>query len=174
MKFISIILLCSFLVFSFVGCTYTPEVSQAESDASDESDIEYIRPERNEIIEKYTFLKSKYSVTAKSESQSIKYTYDYYFVDGVVGGMRQKVSFPDPESARNYYTGIVDDCPEATINASTVTYFVGDNAYCYGYSLDKLKFQLEKVGYEYTVNFIEEDFLEKFEASKAKTVTPQP
>ncbi len=173
MKFISIILLAFAACFLF-GCVDVQDPSSAESGTSEESEVNFPRPERNEIIEKYTFLKSKYTVTAVSELHDIKYTYDYYFVDGSVGGMRQRVTFSNPENARKYYTDIVSKCPEAIINASTVTYYVGEDAFCYGFPLDKLKYQLEKIEYEYTVNFNEEEFLEKFEQSKAKTVTPQP
>lgn len=162
-----IILSCSF------ACACAPN-SQTESSASEESDYNPMKPERNEIVEKYTFLKSKYSVTAKCEMHEIKYRYDYYFVNGKVAGLRQTVSLPSPERAREYYTEIVASCPEAIINASTVTYYVGEGANCFGYTLDKLKFQLESQAYEYTVNFSEDDFREEFGGNKAKTVTQQP
>ncbi len=174
MKQIALILLCAVLSGCIFGCTDNPNISPAESNTSEESEANFPKPDKNAITEKYTFLKSKYTVTATSERHGVRYTYDYYFVNDTVGGMRQKVSLPNPESARKYYTEIVTKCPEAIINASTVTYYVGEDAYCYGFSLDKLKFQLDTQSYEYTVNFDEEDFIEKSEQSKAKTVTPKP
>lgn len=140
-----------------------------ESEEISEIDIAYYE---NKALKVYKFLKSDYTVTSTRNIHGIEYVYDYYFIDGEVGGVRQKVTLQDTESADEYYLQVVKNCPEAYIDGVTVIHFMSQGANCYGYSLDKLKFSLDNSGFEYSVNFNEEAFENEFyESSHGKPRT---
>jgi len=114
----------------------------------------------------YPFLKSEYIVTATRESFGTLYTSEYYFVKGIVAGVRLTTNLSDQSDADEYYELIIEDFPDSTIEDTTVTQYMGDDHIYYAYTLDKLKFMLQKSGYEYTINFDEEAFNEQFMVSK--------
>lgn len=123
-----------------------------EESVNESSDESVFVPE-----EVYEFLLSEYSVTSTREAFGTVYTSEYYFVDGAVAGSKLITAFPDKQSAEKYYEVILEDYPDAVIEELTVIHYMDDSeVYYYGYSLEKLKFILEKTGYEYTVNFDED------------------
>ena len=72
MKFILVVLLCLSITLALFGCADRTNTNRQESITSDESDIEVSTTDTNKLFQKYPFLKSKYTVTAKSESQKIR------------------------------------------------------------------------------------------------------
>lgn len=113
--------------------------------------------------ERYDFLKSKYVVVSTQESFEKKYICEYYFVDGKVAGMKRLITLPDLDSAKKYYEHTKESRLDAELDGCTVVIYIRDrNAFCYGYSLEKLEFVLEKSGYAFELNFEKEDFYKEF------------
>lgn len=112
----------------------------------------------------YEFLTSKYFITAKTESMGNIYNYVYYFDKGMVAGTKTISVFQNASTAKAYLDEIIEDCPHAFLEDNTVTAFYGKDADAFyqGYSLEKMKFALEKMGYEYIIEFDEKEFYKEF------------
>ncbi len=145
------------------GNDLSPDNSTHSSESSNESDIS---DDEDAIAQIYKFLTSEYTVTATRESFGTLYTTEYYFVKGIVAGVRLTTELNEQSDADEYYELIIEDFPDSTIEDTIVTQYMEDNHIYYGYTLDKLKFMLQKSGYEYTLNFDEEAFNEQFTVSK--------
>ncbi len=161
MKKIFIIIIA--LIFLLSGCN-----TQTNVDTPSEVPSEYpSQREESKIIPEdiYDFLSSKYYVTARNESMGNIYEYVFYFDEGVVVGTKTVSTLTSEKLAESYAESLKnDDAPCVFLEGNTVTAYYGDDyeAYYQGYSLEKLKFVLEKMGYEYTVEFLEEEFYEEF------------
>lgn len=134
-----------------------------EFEYEDESGMISKDPDRELLLEKYPFLRSRYTVTATLESSSMLYVYNYHFVKGVVAGATLVTSFSDVSSAKEYYKVTHDKNSDITIDGVSVIHYIGeDELNYYEYSLEKLKFVLSKTGYEVVVNFDEAKYNEKY------------
>ncbi len=179
MKKIFLIILTFIFAVNVYGCQIASEHSDYSSDngsdvyseqsstVSEESSIEESQHVSTVAPEEiYEFLTSEYTVTSTRESFGTLYVCDYYFVDGVVSGARLTTTLTDETAAEEYYEIIIDDYPDSSIDGLTVTHYMDNEGHLYyGYTLDKLKFMLEKTGYSFTVNFDEEAFNEEFYVS---------
>ncbi len=171
----SIALLCLVILsIIFSGCDIDTDIaySEIESDISVIPDISsnISEPESSIVIDEiYEFLTSPYYVTATRESFGTVYVYEYYFVDGYVAGARTCTTFSDEQTAEDFFEMVSEDNPYASLDLLTVTDFLSDEELNYfGYDLDKLKFMLEKSGYDYEVSFDESVFNNDFYSSKAE------
>ncbi len=163
MKKIFILILAAFLCTGICGCDYKPAPdSQTESDApssskeesQDESSAEGSQVDKAVVQKTYGFLISPYTVTSKRETFGTYYECDYFFLNGVVAGIHATTTLPDEEMAEAYFETILEDDPYATINGCTVTYYShSEDFYFDGYTPEKLKFALEKAGYQVKINF---------------------
>lgn len=114
----------------------------------------------------YEFLKSEYILTSQSVSHGNSYVCDYYFVGGLVAGAKFTVTLATVEAANEFYSLICESYEDAVIENMTVTYYDGDDeSNYYGYTLEKLKFVLDKTSKNYTLNFDEEAFYNEFSAA---------
>ncbi len=165
MKNIILSALITALICSFAGCVKTNNTKSeiSESTESEISETVSVDPDKN-ASKKYKFLNSKYTVSAIRIMHGIEYHYEYYFQKGTVAGLKQTVILLDPDSAQLYYDDIIGDCPEAHIDGVTVIHYMGEGASCYGDSLEMLEFRLETAGFEYTVNFDRESFIQRYES----------
>ncbi|MBR2900902.1 MAG: hypothetical protein IKC39_01520 [Clostridia bacterium] len=169
-KFIAYILTIITL-FSFSACgriTFGDDESDIEEyEYEDESGDISKDPDRELLLKKYPFLRSKYTVTATKESSGMLYVYNYHFVKGVVAGATLVTSFSDVSSAKDYYKVAYDKDSDVTIDGvSVIHYITEDDLNYFEYSLEKLKFVLSKTGYEVVVNFDEVKYNEKYADSK--------
>lgn len=131
-----------------------------DTESSEESSEVTVAPE-----EIYEFLRSEYILTSQSVSHGNSYVCDYYFVDGLVAGAKFTVTLATIEAANEFYSLIGESYEDAVIENMTVTYYDGDDeSNYYGYTLEKLKFVLDKTNKSYTLNFDEEAFLNEFSA----------
>jgi effector-binding domain-containing protein len=142
-------------------------------DESIESDEDYsdfsTDPDMASLVEKYPFLKSRYTVSATRESADKLYVYNYYFVRGVVSGATLVTSFSTVADAKKYFKITKDEFPDAKLDGASVVHYIGkDNLNHSGYTLEKLKFVLKKTGYEVKINFSEDYFNERYNVSKDK------
>lgn len=163
MKAITFTIILMLVFLCLTGCkdNSPKEEASTPSAVSEDVSVDY----EKEAAKVYKFLHSKYSVTALRSVHGIEYRYDYYFQKGVVAGLKQSVTLLDPDSAEIYYNEVADDCPQAYIDGTTVVHYIGDDASCYGFSLERLEFQLEHAEYNYTVNFDRDTFLERYNTS---------
>ena len=176
-KFITFFLLSGLILLSFFGCNTNQNIPESlEKDVSKENALsedsinshenskEQSGPRPEEV---YPFLKSKYKVTSIMNSFEKLYVCEYYFVDGYVVGAKLMTTLQTEEDANEYYNIIIDEFEDAVLSQCTVTHFLDDDDnFYYGYSLEKLKFVLERTGYEIGMNFDEEEFNEKFYRQK--------
>ena len=168
MKKIILFLTCLSIAVSSLACnveeetTSLPESSVESSETTSEETTSVIESSIP-INEIYEFLDSKYTITAKRESYGNIYTYEYYFDKGIVVGARQKTTFESTAEAEEYLETVIKKYPDAHVNGlSVIIYISDDEAFYYGYTLEKLKFALDKVGYIVTINFDEEAFYKEF------------
>lgn len=118
--------------------------------------------------EKPEFLASKYVLVSSQESFGNKYVCEYYFLNGKVAGMKKLITLPDNDAAKEYYEHTKSDRLNAELEGSTVIIYISDtDAFCYGYSLEKLEFVLEKSGISFELNFDKKDFYEEFAEESA-------
>ena len=156
------------LLFCLSGCDVNQNVyygngdetfyeSEEESyDANSEVDLEG-------AAEFYKFLLSPYTATAKNSAMSTQYEYEYYFIDGVVAGMRAKVAFPDEKQAYAYYEIMSEQDPFIAMTDTTVIYFSSsEDLYFDKYTPEQLCFALGKAGYDVVLNFDLDQFNELF------------
>lgn len=130
--------------------------SETESESVMESEPEESRTPPEDVC---YFLESPYTVSSKRESAGTVYECIYYFIDETVAGAKVTTTLQSESAAEEYLELLNEDCPYATLDGLTLTHYVtDDDAYYYGYTLEKLKFVLEKAGYEFTVNFDEDEF----------------
>ena len=153
---ISIILLCS-------GCDHN---SEAEISFTEESDV-ISQPEESLISpeEIFDFLDTDYYITAEQETSGNIYKYVYYLVDGKVAGTRTTAVFENDRLASGYAETLrEDEVPYVRLDGNTVVAYYGDEyeAYYQGYSLEKMKFVLERIGYKYEICFDEDEFYTEF------------
>lgn len=139
-------------------CSDISESGNSEASRAEESKEESIYiPE-----EVYEFLNSEYYLTSKRTSFNTVFVCNYYFVDEFVAGAKLMTTFSDEESAAEYYEIISEDYPDAEIDELTVTHYIEDDeAYYYGFSLDKLMFALEQADYEITLSEAFENYTEE-------------
>lgn len=172
-KSLLFLLLTAFITVFLCGCFVNPEeISQIDSDISEESLLISDETSLVESIyhaeEVYDFLNSKYTVTSTKIIFEKNYVCEYYFVDGHVVGAKLLTTLESVDAAVEYYNTIVKEYEDAQLEGCTVTHYLDDDDnFYYGYSLRKLKFVLEKTGYEYTINFAEADFYSEFGNVKA-------
>ena len=113
----------------------------------------------------YKFLLSPYTVTAKNSAMNTEYEYEYYFIDGVVAGMRAKVTFSDEKQAYDYYEVMSEQDPFIAMNDTTVTYFShSEKLYFDGYTPEQLCFALDNAGYDVVLNFDLDSFNKLFDS----------
>ena len=144
------------------GCDYKPASSSeididapsTISEEKEDSSSENSEVDMAVIKKTYGFLISPYTVTSKRETFGTYYECDYFFLDGVVVGIHATTTLPDEETAEAYYDTILKSDPYATVKDCTVTYYShSEDFYFDGYTPEKLKFALEKAGYEVKINF---------------------
>ncbi len=175
MKIIIILIFALLIsVFTF-GCTSVGEGPDYGSDNSDFEDISYLSDTSFDTTESessvnpeevYPFLSSKYVVTSRRESFGTVYECKYYLVDGKVAGAKLMTTLPDEPAALEYFETVLEDYPDATMLGLTVTHYLEDNMhFYYGSTLDKLKFLLDKSGYDFTVDFDEKVYNAEFNTS---------
>lgn len=157
-------MLSAFISAVSFGCK--SEVSEnASFEESIGSTIESTEPEESKtpMEEIYDFLNSEYRVISRRESFDTVYVTEYYFVDGTVGGAKLITTFPTENAASDYFDTISEDYENAELVGTTVTNYIADDKdFYYGYTLEKLKYMLEKANYEVTVDFDEKVFLDEY------------
>jgi|GEM_PF-1692625 len=162
MRNLLFLLLALLLCASAWGCDYKPEESteididttSALPEEKEDSSAESSEIDKAVIQKAYTFLISPYTVTSKRETFGTYYECDYFFLNGVVAGIHATTTLPDEKTAEAYYDSILDSDPYATIKGCTVTFYsYSEDFYFDGYTPEKLKFALEKAGYEVKINF---------------------
>ncbi len=172
MKKIILFLICLSISLSVIGCKVPESTSSApessttteETSITESSEISETSVPINEI---FKFLDSKYTVSARRQSYGNIYTYEYYFENGLVTGAKQKITFESTDDAEEYLQTVQKKFPHAFASGLSVTlYLSDDDDFYYGYSLEKLKFTLDNVGYVVTVNFDEKAFYEEFPPEK--------
>ena len=169
MKRIFIAFIIAALMTTASGCfkETKPQSSDFVSSNVEVSEEISVDPDKN-AVKKYPFLNSKYTVSATRIMHGIEYRYDYYFQKGTVAGLKQTVILLDPDSAQLYYDDVVENCPEAYLDGVTVIHYMGEDASCYGNTLEMLEFRLKTAEFEYTVNFNKEEFLQRYESQIAQ------
>ncbi|MBQ3230161.1 MAG: hypothetical protein IJB49_04000 [Clostridia bacterium] len=178
MKFRLIALLLLFVCLFLSACVESgensevgPDISASEAVSEDLRESETPESEAESSVaestvapeEKYDFLSSEYIVVSTRESFGKKYVYEYYLLKGKVAGLKLFTTLSDKESAEEYFELIKEEHPDAELDGLTVIHYLGDNdVFCYGYSLEKLLFVLEKGGYEYELRFDKAQFDKEF------------
>lgn len=160
-----LLILITALLASAYGCESLPEERSNYESPDPEISIWESEPEESRIApeEVYEFLSSEYTVTAKRKSSGTLYETEYYLIDGIAVGTRVMTTLTGESEAEEFLELMLDDYPDATLSGFTVTYYVDDDeAFYYGYSLEKLKYVLEKAGYRVEVNFDEDDYNSQF------------
>lgn len=138
-----------------------PESSDALLESS--NDLSKPSPE-----ERYAFLASEYIAVSTQESFGNEYVCSYYFVNGKVAGMKKLITLADKDSAKKYFEHTKNDRLDAELDGRTVIIYIDDkDAFCYGYSLEKLEFVLEKSGISFKLNFEKSDFYKEFAEESA-------
>lgn len=163
MKILNLALLLILSIYCLFGCydvtddegiSISGNETLIESMPSKEPDESLVPPE-----EIFDFSKSEYTVSSKTTSFETVYEREYYFIEGAVAGAKIITTLETEAKTEEYYELMLEDYDYCTRDGLTVTYYVEDDeAYYYGYSLEKLKFVLEKSGCEVIVNFDEEEF----------------
>ncbi len=111
----------------------------------------------------FEFLSSEYILISTRKTFDTYYVTYYYFVDGIVAGVKSVIAFPDTDSATAYYNSLKKDHKYSRLDGMTViNYIEDDEDYYYGYTLDKLIFVLEKADYEVIVGFDKNEFYKDF------------
>lgn len=175
-KFFEVLIMKKFLVFVLVLCFAIPffgcyEIEEAESSLSEEESVSQASSEMPSRVvsefkpeEKYTFLVSKYVVSTKKRFHDVTYSRKYYLVKGRVEGATLTTTLPDEKSAVEFYNETLKDYPDAIKGGTSVTvYMQGKQLGQYrSASLEKLLFLLETEGYQYSLNFDKDDYLDRY------------
>ena len=171
---IYIVLILSTLALS--SCE-TPEKGNEDLDSNfkinseNSLTVENIASYEKQMEKKYSFLKSEYIVNSIRISFGTTYECNYYFANGTVAGEKQMTTLPDEDDAKEFYNLMAEEWDDVYIFKNTVTVYTKDKDVSYfGYTLDKLVFELEKTGYEVEILFDEDEFNKKFGNKNSKTV----
>ncbi len=162
MKKFFVLFITILILTLFVGCAFAPEEPTEEEESgviSEESSK--IEPQESNPLPEFVleFIESEYTVTATSEAATMKYETTYYLIDGLVAGAKAVTTFTDGEQAKEYYELMSDKYGYAKIDGFSVVYYVAeDDGFYYGYSYEKLRFVLDKMGYTVTISFDEDEF----------------
>ena len=163
--FVFFIIIC--FMIPFFGC-YEEEVDNSSDESEDISFVSSQEPSKvvSEFKpeEKYTFLNSKYIVSTKTRLHEVTYSRRYYLVKGRVEGCTMTTTLPDDKAATEYYNQTVKDYPDAVKGGTSITvYMTGKQLGQYrSATLTKLLFLLETEGYQYSLNFDKDDFLDRY------------
>lgn len=156
--FISLILLSS---CSFMNVDNESTTSQNTSSATskEKNDIDYDKS----LEPVFEFLSSEYVLISTRKTFDTYYVNYYYFVDGIVAGVKNIIAFPDSDSATAYYNSLKKEHKYSRLDGMTVINYIDDDEdYYYGYTLDKLIFVLEKADYEVIIGFDKNEFYKDF------------
>ena len=117
-----------------------------------------------EAERQYRFLASPYTITSKKTSFETVYECEYYFVNGVVMGIKATTTLPNDEQAELYYESIAEKDPCAYISGNVVINFAySKNYYFDAYSPEKLYYALNNAGYSVVFNFDLDEFNKMYE-----------
>ena len=169
-------LLLLIIPFSLFGC-YEKEtegkssLSESSSQANSQPTESEEAPELDlkEATKEYRFLVSPYTVTSKKTSFDTVYECEYYFVNGVVMGIKATTTLPNDEQAELYYESIAEKDPCAYISGNVVINFAySEDFYFNKYTPEKLYYALNNAGYSVVFNFDLDEFNKIYdESSKA-------
>ena len=165
-KFLVFVLILSFAI-PFFGC-YEVEETDYSSEEESVSEIPSVTPSKVvsefQPEKKYTFLTSKYVVSTKKRFHDVTYSRKYYLVKGRVEGAMIVVTLPDEKTAIDYYNETIKDYPDAVRGGTSVTVYMQNKelGQYKSASLEKLLFLLETEGFQYSLSFDKDDYLNRY------------
>lgn len=117
---------------------------EVSSDSSAEASADTSEGEESKE-EKYPFLHLEHRVTAKTESNDIKYTYTYYIEEDSVVGAMLVTTLQNEEFASLYYETLASDYDYAQLDGCDVTVFFDEDSCVYGgFTTERLLSALDK------------------------------